>query len=251
MRTFYKTFTRLTAAALLVAMMAAPGFAAKTTPATDKNTNVPAVPRAIPDLVPYHKFDPPAGAVYDPTKLTISGDMRVRPEYRNNNNLQHNTQAQGHDNRFFTQQLIRLGFHYELSPDVVFFLQPQVSNNFGTSGPNASGSDLFLRQGFILVRNFLLPNLTLKAGRQLVVWGNHRIFGHFDWNNVGFAFDGVTMRYNHAMVPVELGWSWPKAIVAIVVVGVWGMLQRLVLLLQRGIVALPVVMRTFSLFGCP
>jgi hypothetical protein len=52
----------------------------------------------------------------------------------------------------------------------------------------------------------LLPNLTLKAGRQLVVWGNHRIFGHFDWNNVGFAFDGVTMRYNHATVPVEVGW---------------------------------------------
>jgi len=215
MRTFYKTFTRLTAAALLVAMMAAPGFAAKTTPATDKNTNVPAVPRAIPDLVPYHNFDPPAGAVFDATKLTISGDMRVRPEYRNNNNLQHNPKPGTQDNGFFTQQLIRLGFHYQLSPDVVFFLQPQVSNNFGTidpdpgSGginPNGTGSDLFLRQGFMLVRNFLIPNLSLKAGRQLVVWGNHRIFGHFDWNNVGFAFDGVTMRYNHATVPVELGW---------------------------------------------
>ena len=219
MRTFYKTFTRLTAAALLVAMMAAPGLAAKSTPATDKNVNVPAVPRAIPDLVPYHNFDPPAGAVFDATKLTISGDMRVRPEYRNNNNLQHSTQSNP-DNAFFTQQLIRLGFHYEISPDVVFFLQPQVSNNFGATdsniggtnfnpgGPGNSGTNtnLFLRQGFMLVRNFLIPNLSLKAGRQLVVWGNHRIFGHFDWNNVGFAFDGVTMRYNHAQVPVELGW---------------------------------------------
>ena len=73
MRTFYRTFTRLTAAALIVAMSAAPGLAAKTTPATDKNTNVPAVPRAIPDLVPYHNFDPPKG-VFDPSRLTISGD---------------------------------------------------------------------------------------------------------------------------------------------------------------------------------
>jgi hypothetical protein len=63
-----------------------------------------------------------------------------------------------------------------------------------------------MRQGFMVVRNLVVPNLTLKAGRQLVVWGNHRIFGHFDWNNVGFAFDGVTMRYNHATVPVEFGW---------------------------------------------
>ncbi len=208
MRTFYKTFTRLTAAALLVAMMAAPGYAVKTTPATDKNTNVPAVPRAIPDLQPYHKFDPPAGAVFDATKLTISGDMRVRPEFRSQGNFGTNSTfgTANNNSDFFTQQLVRLGFHYALSPDVAFFLQPQVSSNFGTSGPNGTATDLFMRQGFMVVRNFIAPNLTLKAGRQLVVWGNHRIFGHFDWNNVGFAFDGVTMRYNHASVPVELGW---------------------------------------------
>ena len=231
MRTFYKTFTRLTAAALLVAMSAAPGIAAKTTPATDKNTNVPAVPRAIPDLVPYHKFDPPAGAVFDATKLTISGDMRVRPEFRSNGGFGVSGAATGGPNSnkftdagnqssFFTQQLIRLGFHYAISPDVSFFVQPQVSHNWGTGdgslsgdngttraiNPNGTGSDLFLRQGFMLVRNFLAPNLSLKAGRQLMVWGNHRIFGHFDWNNVGFAFDGVTFRYNHETVPVEFGW---------------------------------------------
>ncbi len=195
-------------------------FAAKGTPATDKNTNVPAVPRAIPDLVPYHKFDPPAGAVFDASKLTISGDMRVRPEFRSDGafNVSGGTNADGEftkntqDSTFFTQQWIRLGFHYQVSPDVVFFVQPQVSNNFGTNGggggidANSSDSDLFLRQGFMLVRNFIAPNLTLKAGRQLVVWGNHRIFGHFDWNNVGFSHDGVTLRYNHKTVPVELGW---------------------------------------------
>ncbi|MEX0829221.1 MAG: alginate export family protein [Nitrospirales bacterium] len=223
MRTFYKTFTRLTAAALLVAMSATPGFAVKTTPATDKNTNVPAVPRAIPDLQPYHNFDPPAGAVFDASKLTISGDMRVRPEFRSKGgfgvsaapNAAGKFTDSDDQSSFFTQQLIRLGFHYALSPDVAFFVQPQVSHNWGTvdpnsgSGginPNGTGSDLFLRQGFMLVRNFLAPNLSLKAGRQLMVWGNHRIFGHFDWNNVGFAFDGVTMRYNHAQVPVEFGW---------------------------------------------
>ena len=120
MRTFYKTFTRLIAAALLVAMSAAPGFAAKTTPATDKNTNVPAVPRAIPDLVPYHKFDPPAGAVFDASKLTISGDMRVRPEFRSKGGFGVSANPNGNGNftsandqsSFFTQQLIRLGFHY-------------------------------------------------------------------------------------------------------------------------------------------
>ncbi len=217
-------FTGAFGASLLTA---GPTFAAKTTPATAKNTAVPAVPRTIPDLIPYHKFDPPKSKAFDMKNLTISGDMRVRPEFRSQGgfnvgknpvtqaNGSQKFQRQNNGSTFFTQQLIRLGFNYDISPDVVFFMQPQVSHNWGTvdsdpgSGginPNGTGSDLFLRQGFMLVRNFLAPNLSMKAGRQLVVWGNHRIFGHFDWNNVGFAFDGVTLRYNHAKVPVELGW---------------------------------------------
>jgi hypothetical protein len=213
-------FTGAFGASLLTAD---PTFAGKATPATDKNTNVPAVPRAIPNLIPYHKFDPPKAKDFDLKNLTISGDMRVRPEFRSKGGFNVSRSAgannkftrQGNGSTFFTQQLIRLGFNYDLSPDVVFFLQPQVSNNFGTvdhdpgSGginPNSTGSDFFLRQGFMLVRNFVVPNLSMKAGRQLMVWGNHRIFGHFDWNNVGFAFDGVTFRYNHAKVPVEAGW---------------------------------------------
>ena len=199
-----------------------PAFAGKATPATDKNTNVPAVPRAIPNLIPYHKFDPPKAKDFDLKNLTVSGDMRVRPEFRSKGGFGVSKAAGANgkfanandQSSFFTQQLIRLGFNYDLSPDVVFFAQAQVSNNFGTDGdgngtfgdPNSADSDLFLRQGYMLIRNFLTPNLSLKAGRQLVVWGNHRMFGHFDWNNNGFSFDGVTARYNHATVPVELGW---------------------------------------------
>ena len=72
------------AAVLLAGVTAAPVMAEKTTPATGKNSAVPAVPRAIPDLIPYHKFDPPKSKLFDMSKLTISGDLRVRPEFRNN-----------------------------------------------------------------------------------------------------------------------------------------------------------------------
>ena len=72
------------AAILIAGITAAPVMAEKTTPATGKNSAVPAVPRAIPDLLPYHKFDPPKSKLFDMSKLTISGDLRVRPEFRNN-----------------------------------------------------------------------------------------------------------------------------------------------------------------------
>ena len=75
------------AAILIAGITAAPVMAEKTTPATGKNSAVPAVPRAIPDLLPYHKFDPPKSKLFDMSKLTISGDLRVRPEFRNNTPL--------------------------------------------------------------------------------------------------------------------------------------------------------------------
>ena len=197
------------AAVLLAGVTAAPVMAEKTTPATGKNSAVPAVPRAIPDLIPYHKFDPPQSKLFDISKLTISGDLRVRPEFRNNNFF-----GDKKANAFFVQQWARLGLNYSISPDVAFFFQPQYSKNWG-SGPgldaNSSGASIFARQAFMLVRNFLVPNLTIKAGRQLVVWGNHRMFGHFDWNNVGWSHDGLTMNYKVSKsTTLQVGWLRTK-----------------------------------------
>jgi hypothetical protein len=198
------------AAVLLAGVTAAPVMAEKTTPATGKNSAVPAVPRAIPDLLPYHKFDPPKSKLFDMSKLTISGDLRVRPEFRNNL-----TFGAAKNNTFIVQQWARLGFNYSISPDVTFFFQGQHSKNWGVNAPgpqvapdaNGTNGTLFARQAFMLVRNFLVPNLTIKAGRQLVVWGNHRMFGHFDWNNVGWTHDGLTANYKLSKsTTLQLGW---------------------------------------------
>ena len=145
------------AAVLLAGVTAAPVMAEKTTPATGKNSAVPAVPRAIPDLLPYHKFDPPKSKLFDMSKLTISGDLRVRPEFRNNL-----TFGSTKNNTFVVQQWARLGFNYSISPDVTFFFQGQHSKNWGvnTPGPqvapdaNGTNGTLFARQAFMLVRNF-------------------------------------------------------------------------------------------------
>ena len=116
------------AAILIAGITAAPVMAEKTTPATGKNSAVPAVPRAIPDLLPYHKFDPPKSKLFDMSKLTISGDLRVRPEFRNNL-----TFGATKNNTFVVQQWARLGFNYSISPDVTFFLQSQHSKNWGVN----------------------------------------------------------------------------------------------------------------------
>ena len=103
--------------------------------------------------------------------------------------------------------------NYSISPDVTFFFQPQYSKNWGArvAGPadafSDNNGDIYARQAFMLMRNFLVPNLSIKAGRQLVVWGNHRMFGHFDWNNVGWSHDGLTANYKLSKsTTLQAGW---------------------------------------------
>lgn len=115
MKGLTRTMTWTMAAVLLLATTV-PAFAEKTTPATEKNSAVPAVPRAIPDLIPYHKFDPPTSTLFDINKLTISGDLRIRPEFRTNWKFGKpyyldSAEIDQKSNSFFVQQWVRLGFN--------------------------------------------------------------------------------------------------------------------------------------------
>lgn len=178
------------------------------------------VPRAMPDLTPYWNFDPPKSPLFDISKFTLSGDARVRAESRTNSNFA----RQSADT--FVQQWARLGLNYAISQDVDMFTQLQYSKNWGgnttaaggnandssfqTNQPNSTttngNSSLGVRQAFIMIRNLGVDGLSLKVGRQLVVMGNHRLFGHFDWNNQAFSHDGVTVQYNQPTYEIWGGW---------------------------------------------
>ncbi len=214
------------AVALLVALPIAPALAdppvAKKV--IDKPTNMPPVPRGIPDLTPYHEFDPPKSPLFDLNKLTISGDMRIRPEFRSQTTF---GTTPGSNNDFYAQQWMRLGIGYAISPDVDVFFQPQWAKNWGAANNTGvgagcqaavcandpfnagQGDSLFARQAFVMIRNLGIDGLSVKLGRQLVVMGNHRIFGHFDWANTGFSHDGITFQYNQPTWEFWGGWLRP------------------------------------------
>lgn len=228
----------LAVGALLLAGVAAPAFADPPLWPDDKlltkPTNIKPVPRGMSDLTPYWNFDPPKSSLFDLKNLTFSGDMRVRPEIRTNSNFGvSQTQTPGRvsgANDWYVQQWMRLGINYSLSPDVDFFVQPQWAKNWGAadntigSGAgcgaagticnndafnNGQGDSLFLRQAFIMIRNLGIQGLSMKAGRQLLVMGDHRLFGHFDWANTGFTHDGVTFQYQQPNWEILTGWLRP------------------------------------------
>ena len=138
----------------------------------------------------------------------------------------------GKANDQFVQQMTRLGIGYDLSPDVNFYFEiidlrtwggggsptgaggagnngDPLNHNCGTN-PNTTGGPsctLGVRAAYMLVRNFAgLQGLSLKAGRQYVVFGDQSLFGHFDWANTGYSFDGIMMQYSTKVVDSHFGW---------------------------------------------
>ena len=224
---------------------AAPAQAAFELPEGEKITNLPAIPRAMPQKEAYELYDPKIGKNFDLKNFWMRADLRVRPEYRNNTCFGSNIAANGACNAVnaagtanriagkaandqFVQQWVRLGIGYDLSPDVNFYMEIIDSSTWGGNGQptdgnngnslnhacgatNAQGSgsacSLGVRAAYMLVRNFAgVQGLSVKAGRQYVIFGNHSLFGHFDWANTGYSHDGVMLQYSTKAWDSYFGW---------------------------------------------
>lgn len=240
------TFFSAAVVAAGMSFVTAPAQAAFELPEGEKITNVPAIPRAIPQKEAYELYDPKIGKNFDLKNFWMRADLRVRPEMRNGvcfggpsptggacNTLNQNANggvAGGTGkaaNDMFIQQMTRLGIGYDLSPDVNFYMEIIDSRNWGSNGApgstggnidalnhnggstptNGNGGTLGVRAAYMLVRNFAgVQGLSVKAGRQYLVFGNHSLFGHFDWANTGFSHDGVMLQYNTKSFESYLGY---------------------------------------------
>jgi len=175
-----------------------------------------------------------AFAVLDADKLTIGGEVRERYEFRTNDTFNRGgstspaagaaglPQSQkGNDS--YASQRIRVSVAYDLTPDVKFFAQLQDARTFGSecqggaggastgaqcvSNTNANNTGVDLHQGYLQVNNILVSGLSLKAGRQEIKYGDHRLFGDFGWSQVGNSFDAVKISQATKLVDVDVFWA--------------------------------------------
>jgi len=160
-----------------------------------------------------------ASAKVDVDKLTIGGEIRIRYEYRNNTSFNSNN-----TNESAASHRVRLNVGYDLTPDVSFFAQLQDARIWGTEGNgltggpagsgigavssgNLGGTGVDLHQGYILVKNILLEGLSLKAGRQEIIFGDQRLIGNFGWSQIGNSFDAVRLTHSMPLGDVDLFWA--------------------------------------------
>src|SRR2546428_10723863 len=143
----------------------------------------------------------PAFAKVDVDNLTLGGEARIRYEIRNNGALNSAVKS----NESAASHRIRINVGYDLTPDVSFFAQIQDARIYGSEAGNAVGSvgsgigavssqlvnntGLDLHQGYLLVQNLGLQGVSLKAGRQEIFFGDHRLIGNFNWSQIGDSFD--------------------------------------------------------------
>ncbi|MBM4132818.1 MAG: hypothetical protein FJ245_03530 [Nitrospira sp.] len=139
-------------------LLASPVFAGYELPPGERITNLPPIPRAIPQKEAYENYDPVIGRNFDVKNLWLRADLRVRPEYRNGvcfgggapsggacnafSNSSNGARGAGRVNSgpnasdFYVQQWARLGIGYDLSPDVNFYME--IIDRSSTARPGAA-----------------------------------------------------------------------------------------------------------------
>jgi hypothetical protein len=224
------TFFSAAVMAAGMSFVTTPAQAAFELPEGEKITNLPAIPRAIPQKEAYEIYDPKIGKNFDIKNFWVRADLRVRPELRNGtcfgggspvggacNTLNANANGGKSANDSFVMQMTRLGIGYDVSPDVNFYMELIQSSVWGANGvPGSTGSNydalnhngssaatngnggvLGVRAAYMLIRNFAgVQGLSVKAGRQYVSFGQQSLLGTFDWANTGFSHDGIMLQYS-------------------------------------------------------
>jgi hypothetical protein len=105
-------------------------------------------------------------------------------------------------------QRFRIGVAVKPTSWLKFYAQTQDSREWDSDRPDfpgalaAEGDDSFdLRQAYVEIGDPKQFPVTLTLGRQILSYGDERLIGSFDWNNIGRTFDAAKLRYHGE------GWS--------------------------------------------
>ena len=141
----------------------------------------------------------PIGSLY----LDIGGSLRLRYEYVEN--YSRKKYGTGKNDGFLLERFrLDVGLSYEDRAKI--FVQFQDAHVFDydlkdsefISNPNEDEADI--QQAFVEIKLFASKQFSIKAGRQILAYGDDRIFGPGDWGNTGrIVWDAV-----------KLGWQTSK-----------------------------------------
>lgn len=137
----------------------------------------------------------------NPVPIKFGGQIRARQE--STNILSYATPG-GRHGQDQTLLRIRLWAEADAGHDIKGYLQLQDARLFG-SEPNttANTANVDLHQGYLDILNIFGQPVDARIGRMELQYGDQRLVGTLDWNNVGRAFDGARLRYRFEQAAVD------------------------------------------------
>ena len=144
-----------------------------------------------------------------PCLLTFDVQERLRVEIRENNYDFDSALDSLTDDGWLLQR-VRIGLLIKPASWLKIYAQGHDSREIDSDRPDfpgqlgAEGDDAFdLRQGYVEFGNAREFPLTLKIGRQVLSYGDERLVGSSDWNNLGRTFDAAKLRFEQPKWWVE------------------------------------------------
>ena len=149
----------------------------------------------------------------------IGVNIRVRQEGKDDagfteagSNWDFSTRPQDDNNNHYTLLRImpRVGYTAKWFNALV---EGRTSYSYGDErfNPTAAGKGLperdgpiDLHQAFVFIGNHKEFPVSLKIGRQELVYGDQRLLGHFRWNNNARTFDAAKVRWQNAIFGVDV-----------------------------------------------
>ena len=132
------------------------------------------------------------------TNAGSNWDFSLRPQDRNNNHYE------------LTRIMPRVGYTAKWYS---FLVEGRSSYSYGDERFNATApgqglterdGPMDIHQAYVLIGNHKEFPVSVKLGRQELVYGDQRLLGSFRWNNNARTFDAVKVRWQNALFGVDL-----------------------------------------------
>ena len=85
-----------------------------------------------------------------------------------------------------------------------------ISGTTATSSTTVNSESTDIKQAYVQFDSILDQPLSLKLGRQVMAYGEHRLIGGFEWSNTARSFDALKLMYNTDTFGMDLFYSKMK-----------------------------------------
>jgi hypothetical protein len=139
-------------------------------------------------------------------KLRIDAEFRPRTEFRNGYQQLRNDSSSG---AFFTNQRLRLSANYSFDNRFIMQVSVQDLRVWGQQDPRSTSATLQLFEGW--AEAYVTNKLSVRVGRQRLVYDNQRLFAENDWRLSAAVHDAINFRYYGPELSSELAFAFNQS----------------------------------------